>query len=60
MKEILLLLKQKYPNDTEFGKKMREFLSDEDVLNYFEPIGESVIDALKDRTLLLKIKEKYE
>ena len=42
MKEILLLLKQKYPNDTEFGKKMREFLSDENVLETLDIISKDM------------------
>jgi len=59
MKEILLKLKKKYPNDTDFGKKMREFLNDEFVLDYFDYEGDSLSTEIKQRMIVTKLKTKY-
>ena len=59
MKEIIIELKLKYPNDTDFGRKMREFFSDEMVLDYFDYEGDSLSTEIKQRMIVTKLKTKY-
>lgn len=49
MKELLLEIKKKYPNDQVFGKIMRTILADQD----FHDLCETKIDEMTDNQFLL-------
>jgi len=42
MKEFLLKLSSQYPNDVDFGKKMREVLNDSDFLETIDIISKDM------------------
>jgi len=59
MREFLLELKNKYPNDQDFGEKMRELLLDEELLYFLSEIEEDFIMNVWYDDKVNELKKKY-